>query len=135
MNNSKIDEIITEYNKCNQEYVRLMKVVIKETNIYERLKSIIDNIVSYAKKIVDYIKTVSKKDLIKIIEPFTNVLKRDIELCNYLLTNESFVEEELNIIVKNIVRNMKKTNKAKHKIEKTYDENDDDFWWYAAWFL
>ena len=136
MNKQKAMEICEKYTEFSNEFDNVSRDIIKQRNVYIQFKDLINNIINYVGNIIDFMKTISKNDLLKLTEVFINVMEEGTKLFNYLLKN-NFVKEEFEILVKNLVSDMKKTNKVKGKIEKSYidDDDDEEFLWYASWFL
>ena len=136
MNKQKNMEICEKFTEFSNEFDNVSRDIIKQRNVYIQFKDLINNIINYVGNIIDFMKTISKNDLLKLTEVFINVMEEGTKLFNYLLKN-NFVKEEFEILVKNLVSDMKKTNKVKGKIEKSYidDDDDEEFLWYASWFL
>jgi len=136
MNKQKNMEICEKFTEFSNEFDNVSRDIIKQRNVYIQFKDLINNIINYVGNIIDFMKTISKNDLLKLTEVFINVMEEGTKLFNYLLKN-NFVKEEFEILVKNLVSDMKKTNKVKGKIGKSYidDDDDEEFLWYASWFL
>ena len=112
------------------------EIILKQENINKEFIDLFNTCLSFSNKTGKYINDINIKEKYKMLKPFIFFLKDNIELINYLLENKNSTETEIKLLIKNIVKDIKKVRRAKNKIEKRYEEDDDnEFFFYASLFL
>lgn len=136
MNEDKFLLKLNEYKSIAKEYIKKIEIILKQENINKEFIDLFNTCLSFSNKTGKYINDINIKEKYKMLEPFMLFLKDNIELINYLLENKNSTETEIKLLIKNIVKDIKKVRRTKNKIENRYREDDDDeFFKFAAWFL
>lgn len=135
MNKDKFLLRFNEYKSIAKEYIKKIEIILKQENINKEFKDLFNTSISFSNKTGKYINDINITEKYKMLEPFILFLKDNIELINYLLENKNSTETEIKLLLKNIVKDSKKVRRTKNKIEKRYEEDDDDeFFLYATLF-
>ena len=135
MNKDKFLLRFNEYKNIAKEYIKKIEIILKQENINKEFKDLFNTSISFSNKTGKYINDINIKEQYKMLKPFILFLKDNIELINYLLENKNSIETEIKLLLKNIVKDSKKVRRTKNKIEKRYEEDDDDeFFLYATLF-
>ena len=136
MNKDKFLLRLNEYKSIAKEYIKKIEIILKQENINKEFIDLFNTSLSFSNKTGKYINDININEKYKMLKPFIFFLKDNIELINYLLENKNFTETEIKLLIKNIIKDIKKVRRTKNKIEKRYEEDDDDeFFKFAAWFL
>ena len=136
MNKDKFLLRFNEYKSIAKEYIKKIEIILKQENINKEFKDLFNTSISFSNKTGKYINSINIKEKYKMLKPFILFLKDNIELINYLLENKNSTETEIKLLLKNIVKDSKKVRRTKNKIEKRYEEDDDDeFFEFAAMYL
>ena len=132
MNKDKFNSMSHEYKKYIEEYIEKMKLILIRRKIHNQYKEMIDNEISFTKKLTEFVNNIDENDQYILLGPFILFLKNNIEFIDYLLENEDYSKEEIKLLINKISKNIKKIRKIVHKIKKTNNDDDDEFFWYAV---
>ena len=132
MNKDKFNSMSHEYKKYIEEYIEKMKLILIKRKIHNQYKEMIDNEISFTKKLTEFVNNIDENDQYILLGPFILFLKDSIEFINYLLENENHSQEEIKLLINNISKDIKKIRKTIHKIKKSNNDDDDEFFWYAV---
>jgi len=132
MNKDKFNSMSHEYKKYIEEYIEKMKLILIKRKIHNQYKEMIDNEISFTKKLTEFVNNIDENDQYILLGPFILFLKDSIEFIDYLLENEDYSKEEIKLLINNISKDIKKIRKTIHKIKKSNNDDDDEFFWYAV---
>lgn len=127
-----IKEKMKVYNDLIKKNTYYMNIFLKtkDKDITEKIR----NIIKFQNEFTKFTNTLSGKDKYIFLDEMIKYSDDLLKIFEYMLKKD-YDKEENKINWKILAKDIKRISKLRRKMENKYEDDDDEFFNYAAWFL